>query len=553
MYSGKLKRHSRLRYLWSNFKRLLWSDQDKAVLSEQVPALSRYKQQATELDSRLQLGCSVSEDGPTTLLLARCHPLGLIIGAMAHSAKLTLTMLDFLAGLGPVPFQITADCLLYLRHSYLDELKADPVLMSSYERQLAALRNPQTWPRHLRSSHMDILLHGLTQSETRALLLQFLEKNKLSAMPNRSSYLFVMDAFLRLKDVDGALQTLAAFPPSDLESPDKQLLHRIIAILHLETVHDSGGVAFLSVLPRLLQMGVKPNETVQNKSIRNAVKFDLTPLAWDLVTYAQESEIKIEGSATAALLRHSFRKQDLARLNQIMSAIHQSTALSQEPYLIMDMMNIVRLVCYYDRKASPSQSLAHLLTIYDRAYNRSLLSKLGILGPSHALPAAAADDPLPDPPAMVCAFLIWTYVYVQRSYRPVLSLWERWAELIDQGDPLICAAAQYDIAFNGFLLFLARSRYSVANVPLILRFMLDKTSCKPSEITWSHCITAYLQWRDQDHPAAHEIKAILLEKQAKISDKEWKQYIQPRFPSIDLESPEARQFVHIEPSSSSPS
>ncbi|RMD42499.1 hypothetical protein DV735_g2581, partial [Chaetothyriales sp. CBS 134920] len=544
MYSGTLKRHNALRHFWYNFKCLLWSDRDQAAMFAQVPALSQYRQQATELGSRLQSSRADCEDGAAKVLLARCHPLGLLVGAMSHSAKLTMDMLDFLRQLGPVPFQITADCLHYLRHFYIDELKADGVLMSTYEQQLAALRNPQFWPRHLRSSQIDLLLHNLTQPEARALLLQVMEQKKLAAVANMDSSLFVLDWFLRVKDVDGALQALASLPPSDLESPNEQLLHRIIGILHLETVHVSGGVAFLSVLPRLLQLGVKPDPAVHNKSIRNAVEFDLTPLAWDLVNYAQESNIEIEGRSMASLLRHSFRKQDLARLNQLMSGIHQSAALSQDPYLIMAMLNIVRLVCYYDRKASSSQSLAHLLTIYDRAYNRGLLIKLGILGPSHALPAA--DNPLPDPPPMVCAFLIWNYIYVQRSYHPVVSLWERWAELIDQDDPLICAAARYDVAFNGFVLFLSRSRYSVSKVPGILRFMLDKKLCTPSDITWSHCITAYLQWREQDHPVADEIHAILVENEAKVSEKEWKEYIQPRFPSIDLESAEARQFVQIE-------
>ncbi|RMZ86126.1 hypothetical protein DV737_g249, partial [Chaetothyriales sp. CBS 132003] len=542
MYSAKFNRHSHLRHFWFNFKCVLWSD--RATAPAQVPALSKYRLQATELHLHLERHRVEGQDGPDSHLLARrYHPLGLLVGALSHSAKLTMAMLDFLMRRGPVPFQITADCLRYLRRCRLNELEDDDDLRSVYGQQLAALRNPHTWPRHLRPSQMDLLLDHLTASEARALLFQFLEHNKLSAMPNRPSHLFVLDAFLRLKDVDGALQVLAVFPPSELESPDQELLQRIIATLHLEAVDDDCGVAFLSVLPRLLKLGVKPNQVIQNKGIRNALKFDLVPLAWDLVHHAQEAEIKIEGSCAASLLRHSFRKQDLPRLNQIMSTIYESTTLSQEPYVIMDMMNIVRLVCYFDRKSSPSQSLAHLLTIYDRAYNRCLLTKLGILGPSHAPPAT---HPLPDPPPMVCAFLVWTYVYVQRNDRAVLSLWERWAELIDQGDPLIRAAAQYDVSFNGFLLFFARSRHAVWNVPLILRFMLDQNLCKPSHITWSHCITAYLQWREHDHPAAREINAILLQSKAKVSEKEWKEYIQPRFPALHLDSPEARQFVEID-------
>ncbi|RMZ90434.1 hypothetical protein DV736_g2337, partial [Chaetothyriales sp. CBS 134916] len=542
MYSGKLKRHSDLRHFWFNFKGLLWRGQATAIFA-QGPLLSKYRLQAISLDFTLQQHRVNRKNGSTSRLLAHYHPLGLLVGALSHSAKLTMTILDFLNRLGPVPFQVQVDCLRYLRRSHLNELKANDQLMSIYAQQLTALRNPETWPRHLRPSQMDLLLHHLTRPEARDLLLHFLEHNKLSAMPNRPSHLFVLDSFLCLKDVDGALQALVAFRPSELESPDQELLRRIIAILHLETVHDDRGVAFLSVLPRLLKLGVKPNQAIQNKAIRNALKFDLTPLAWDLIHYAQEADIKIEGSCAASLLRHSFRKQDLQRLNQIMSSIYESPTLSQEPYVIMDMMNIVRLVCYYDRKSSPSQSLAHLLTIYDRAYNRRLLTKLGILGPSHALDA---NNPLPDPPPMVSAFLIWTYTYVQRNDRAVLSLWERWAELIDQDDPLLRAAARYDVSFNGFLLFLARSRHSVSQVPLILRFMLDKNLCQPSHITWSHCITAYLQWREHDHPVAHEINAILLENNAKISANEWTEYIQPRFPSLGLDSPEARHFVQID-------
>jgi len=434
----------------------------------------------------------------------------LLVGALWDSAKLSLHLLEVLPKL-PRDFQIRMQCLFYIEQTYGDEIKGNEELSEQYHAQIHLQSDPKIWPSTVVPTHLDLLIRYLPFEQGEATVHTYLEKHP--SLPWRTSLYFV-DHFTRRNRVDDALEMLARLPSEFLAASGPRVLQRCANLLLLDTVDESEHAKNFKILPKVLMLGIRPNAILHNIVMRNAMKAGLPNVAWDLYCYMRSEGLEVNVGGHIAILRDAFLRQDVPRLNEIMTVIHQQEDLIRDPDINAYMMNIVRVVCFSERRTTPDEAFSRLLALYDRAFDREPLSRLRLVNPR-----VHQNVNVSQPGPVSLGFTLWSYVLVHREERPVDALWERLTKFVLRGDPHILEAAKHDVFYNGFILFYTRSSSTIAKALNVLRYMLEQDLCMPTARTWSLLMCGFL--RHGQEGAADQVRQMMLSCGMRPADGDW--------------------------------
>jgi len=257
--------------------------------------------------------------------------------------------------------------------------------------------------------------------------------------------------------------------------------------------------------------------TIHNRIIEQAIALKMPQIAWEVYRFMESKDIPVDERSHLFLLKDSFERNDRDQLDTVMSAIHERQDLYQYPYLVTYMMHIVRVVCTIDRKAAPETSVSHLLAVYDKAYDRTPLVKLGI---ANTLPAEhTSRRQLQQPPPAVLGFTIWAYVLCQRDERLVSALWFWIIHLMKQQEESILACAQHDIMYNAFIHFYVRSRFFLRKAVDVVEAMIDHDICPPTERSWSEVLCGFLKHGENE--TAQKIWHMMIARDFQPSEGGW--------------------------------
>ena len=442
------------------------------------------------------------------------HLASILLGCLADSARKTLLVLS-------LDFSIRRDwrtrceCLCYLDFFYRDEIGADPYLQDLFAQQVERVSRVWTWPEEIMPWHFLVLLLRHNDREHCENMIDTILQN-FEPVPPRL-ILVMVDHLTKLSQADRALELLSRIPPEQREEHKVRILQRCANLILIDTIDKSDFVGTFRALPKLIGLGLPMDAKMHNLLIERAMALRMPEVAWEVFGFMNSKNITIDERSHLFLLKDSFERNNREQLDAMMSALHQREDLYQYPYLVVYMMHIVRVVCTVDRKASPETSVSHLLAIYDRAYDRTPLVKLGIV---NDLPVEHTPRrQLGQPPPAVLGFTIWAYVLCQRDERLVSALWFWIIHRIKQQDESVLACARHDVMYNGFIHFYARSRFFLRKGVDVVEAMVEHNLCMPTERTWSEVLCGFMKHGEEE--TAEKIWRMMLARNVQPTEKGW--------------------------------
>ena len=511
-----------LREYWSvNYRILRWKNED-------YPGVHRVIANHTERAFDFVQSPATIGDLPITSKwnqicdnVEAAQLLSVLIGCLASSAKATLEVIrcisEIRASTWFFRFTERADVLFTLRCDRWEEIHEDTNLTGIFWDEVHKLRLATGWlywpSRPFHPRYLDLLLQNITVEEQQALITRYLDKY---SDLNDSALLYLVDCFTRWKQVDAALSVLRKLSPEGLERrPD--IASRCTNLLMLETVEKDGGSYAFKILPAILEFGIVPDDLIYDLATQNSVFFQLPGVAWDIYRHAKSQGAYIGPRAHQMLLKDSYLRKDTNALNEILSIIQESPALYQNPGINMYMVNIVRGICMYQRQSGPAESLSRILAVYDKAYSRAALARAGIIPKARVM---HGNSELPDAEGLTLAFMIFSFVMVQKDVRIVTQLWNGLVARMKRGDRDILAAGRNSVMYAGFMCFYSKHRNTIPSALGILRYMLESEMCVPGDIEWSIMVGMFL--KRGSHESAEEIRKLMLQRGVPVTEHAWR-------------------------------
>ncbi|KAK5064687.1 hypothetical protein LTR84_000521 [Exophiala bonariae] len=465
-------------------------------------ARSRFIVFQSEAASLLRLSQTLS--GNTSLIPARYltrHLVPLVIGALAHSAKSALDVMLLMRDLTTFRLHMRCDCLFYLRKVYKTTIETEPTVRRMFDQEIESAAEIGRWPNKMPSNVLVALLNHSNLHTCQDIIDSVFARYDPVPLVLR---LAMMDHYTYHQQPKQALDILARLSPEELKAATPDLHRRFYNLLKIDTVESSSTGLNFQILPALVATGIPLDDALHNVVLERAVALGLPDVAWEVFRFMEGNHITVDARRHLVLLRSCFQRGDLEGLNRIMSSIHRSPDLVKDPFLVSYTMNIVRYVCYFERKLPMTESLAHILAVYDRVYDRGPLVKLAIVDP---LPPSETRLTTTIPDGIQLAFTLWTYILVQHSDHRVSHLWLQFVHLVNMGDPEMCAVAAHDVLYNGLITYWGRNPETLINAVETLEEMERLNLCEPTELTWVLLVSAFTRHGQQT--AAENIRQMM--------------------------------------------
>ena len=438
-----------------------------------------------------------------------------LVGCLADSARRTLLLLSL--DLGPAfGWHRRCQCLGYLDTVRAEEIAADPSLQEQFAQQIEQVSRIWTWPIKFPMPWyiLVLLLRHNTPEHCENMIDTILEHGQ--GLDSRS-ILVMVDHLTQLGDVDRALGLLSRIPAEQREEHKVRILERCANLVSIDTIEKSDSAGNFRALPKIIGLGLPMDGRVHNRILARALDLGVPDVAWEVFHFMEARDILVDAHSHLLLLKDSFERNNREKLDAMMSAIHGRLDLYQYTYLVTYMMHIVRVVCTIDRNLAPEKSVSHLLAVYDRAYKRAPLIKLGIVD---ALPLEQTSQKhLQEPPPAVLGFTLWAYVLCQRDERLVSALWFWIIHMIKQQDEDVLACAKHDIMWNGFIHFYARNRSFLRKAVDVVEAMIEQNLCMPTERTWSEVLCGFMKHGEEE--TAAKIWQMMLARNVHPTKKGW--------------------------------
>ena len=531
---------SRSAYWLENYQLLRWIDGDREDVNKAL-ALHRERAKVFASGGSHQMNTRwrrMATKGPTV-------GLSIVIGSLAYSARQALTCLGSIPN-RPSMYFVHLDSLFFLRQSRWEEIQADAKLAQRFWEQIERSRDTTRWPREpIRAQHLDLLLQNISDEEQHRILSSYLDKyDELDDL----RLLYLVDCYTRLKDVDVALSVLGRVSPVTLqqkgpvEPRSSAVAPRCMNLLELESVRKDGDSHSFKVLPAILQLGVTPDDLIYDLVVQKSTEFELPAVAWDIFRYARAQGAVIGPQTHLMLLKDSYLRRNASTLNEMLSIIQTSPELYQHPPINAYMVNIIRGICVYERGSGPAEALARMLAVYDKAYTRAPLARIGIIP---TLQDQQGISELPEPKALPLAFMIFSYIMVQKDEVVVNRLWRKLVSKMDQGDRELLAAAKYPVFYDGFICFYSKDDGTMFRALSVLRYMLANETCTPGDITWSMVIGMFLRHRKEE--SAEKVRQLMARRGVPVTAKAWQQVLLS-YPYTEV-AQEVKRILRLDPES----
>lgn len=441
------------------------------------------------------------------------HMVSLLIGGLVQSPKSTLDLMALMENVPGFSWRIQCNCLTYLRKVYWSAIETEPGIREMYDSQIEKVAVVNGWPRYMPQSALLAMLTHSSVQRRQNIIDSVLTHYDPVPVP---LLLAMVDYYTKQELPEHALAILSRIPPEELRSLEPRLYGRYHNLIKIDNVERNPSGLNFQILPKLVETGLPLTENMHNEVLERAVKLGLPDVAWEVYRFMEANKIDVDPRRHLVLLRNSFQRGDLDGLNLIMSKIYQRKDLFKDPFLVSYTMNIVRYVCYFERQLPVTESLAHILAVYDRAYNRTPLVKLGIADP---LPPSGTGETLPQPDGPQLSFTLWTYVLVQRSDYQVTHFWHHFIHLVKSGERDMCAAACHDILYNGLILFWCRKRDTLMNAVDVLEEMERLGLSTPTEVTWVLLIFGFMKHGQE--AAAEKIRQMMIARGVETNPENW--------------------------------
>ena len=455
----------------------------------------------------------------------------IMLFCLTHSAESSLLLLQNLTGRPHPPYKMRMDCLLYLKRDRWSEIVADSELLALFRTLISRERAFGRWFRSgcgILPRHLDVHLEEVSLDEGRKMFDEM--GTRLGPFYERVLLRF-MDFFTAGGDIDLSLKMLRILRtvnPDKFESSRDEVLPRCTNLLKLDSIEEHDSSQNFRILPQLLEIGIRPNVIIHNIVMKNAFQAAVSGVGWDLFRFLQEQGFPTDQRTYLALLMDSFARRDVERVNEIFSAIHQDKDLAHDPFILTYTVDIVRLIYTYQKKATSTEIFSHMLAMYSRAFSAAPLLRLGIVKDSDLI---SYDLELPEPDSVTLAFMLRSWILVQKGSHTVEQLWFRIQQLLSEGELSTLAMVQHDVLYNGLILFFSRKAGTLPRCLSIVEQMANSRHCEPTSKIWGTLMLAFMKHRQ--YQAAEKVRLMMVDRGLRPDGEVWK-LINQRHPLSEL-------------------
>ncbi|KAL4930084.1 pentatricopeptide repeat protein [Aspergillus undulatus] len=423
---------------------LYWDD--GAWQKNPIPFTLRLNAEQKALLELLETGCKDAfRDAWSVLtrLQKRYHWWQLSLWLLYHSPRLIPNFLRATCqGPHQPAFVAVSDCMVFLlkRYPYL----VDRALVTEclHPDMWPAYRLPQGAVRgYLEMADRDGVQYAWTLTIKEALPME------------PPALLCFMKRFTDFGDIDGALEALQkvqsmADPEWDLHS--LPVIHHCCKLLTLDFVVEKGGERNFRILPKLLELGVKPTRDMMNIVVANAYNSGDSLVAHNIVNYMKEQGMEFDSYTYLACLTGAVRLGDREHFKSLLSEIEREEELLHNPWIFSKILHshFVSTAKRRDFDENPHAAFYSMLNLYSGLHDITPLKDLAIVPPNYIPPL----EGLKTPPSVVALYvMIATHLRFWKSVTNVERVYHRFRYFVSQGHETIAPLAATDHTMNEFL------------------------------------------------------------------------------------------------------
>ncbi|KAL1964297.1 hypothetical protein VTN77DRAFT_7117 [Rasamsonia byssochlamydoides] len=445
---------------------------------------------------------------------------------LQNSPKLTLEFLLATNCQPYPPFAMVVDCMAYIRMFHRGETET-----SLFRDVLFTCMDPERWP-----------TVGLTQRGVR-LYLMSADLDEVSRvftlMRRRDSHisaptaLCFMNRFTKGGDIDRALDALRLIPllnEPGFSLDSEQVMRHCCKLLTLDTVEDKDGGRNFKILPKLLELGVRPNRDMMNVVLSNAYKTGDPQLGHDMLIYMRDHGLELDSYTYLTLLKDAVARGDRARVEELMQEINPKEELKKNPYIASKIFHshFAFTAKQIDSYADPAGVFLSMLDVYSRFYDLTPLKDLRLVSPDYTTIGQGANA---KPPPSSVYFMLATYLRCKKDTDRAYRVYRRFRQLAMEGHEMIAPLLQYEQFYNEFLYAFRDDPHALRLCVEIVEDMMhpvpglvtvggrEVTKAKPSVCTWNLLLSAFIYNRQPQ--AAEKVKKLMKKHGVEYDDKTW--------------------------------
>jgi pentatricopeptide repeat protein len=412
------------------------------------------------------------------------------------------------------PFAMVVDCMVYIYKFHYDEIDK-----AVYQSVISTCMDPERWPT-VGLSQQGVRLY-LLSSDLEGISRVFKLMRQRDSQISAGTLLCFMNLFTKYGDVDRAIDALRLIPL--LNGPDsslhsEQVMRHCCKLLMLDAVQDKDGVRNFNILPKLLELGVRPNREMMNVVLANAFKTGDPQLGQDMLKYMRDHGLEPDSYTYLTLLKDAVARGDRGRVDAVMQEINPKEELKRNPYIASKIFHahFTFAAKHVDSYADPAGVFLSMLDLYSRFYDLTPLKELRIVPPAYTPFEQGANA---EPPAASLYIMLATYLRCKKNSDRAYSLYQRFRELALEGNKIIAPLIQFEQFFNEFLYAFRDDPHALPRCVEVVEDMMhpdprlatvgedNLLHAKPTVYTWNILLSAFIYNR-QPH-AAEKVKEMM--------------------------------------------
>ncbi|KAL2004026.1 hypothetical protein VTN02DRAFT_824 [Thermoascus thermophilus] len=438
-----------------------------------------------------------------------------------NSPKLCMEFLLATTSCPPYPpFVMVSDCLLYLDKFHYDELKQWKSDENWYNSIICSCLDPERWP-SVSISQRGVRLY-LKRSDHGGVTRAFQLMSERQIQVNAETALCFVSCFTKFGDADRAMEAFRLLPQIDQPGFDlnsEAVLRHCCKLLTLDSVQDRDGERNFKILPKVLELGVRPDRDMMNVVLSNAFKTGDPQLGLDMLAYMKSQGFELDSYTYLTLLTDAVKHGDRERVDDVLRDINPREELRNNPYIASKIFHAhyTFMARHLSSDDQPAEVFSSMLNIYNELHDVTPLKDLRIV-PRNYVPTEEGANL---PPSVVALYImIATYLRCQTAIANVYRIYQRFRELVMEGHETIALLAETDHTYNEFLVAFRRDPRALRYCVQIVEDMLHPHSgvlrgseprpivcAKPTVTTWNILLGAFIY--NKQPLAAEKVKEMM--------------------------------------------
>ncbi|PYH41543.1 pentatricopeptide repeat protein [Aspergillus saccharolyticus JOP 1030-1] len=336
------------------------------------------------------------------------------------------------------------------------------------------------------------------------------------------TYLAWASRFTRMRNIDLALEALEhvrQIGQVGLEITSEPVKRHGCLLLLLDSVKDGPEGRNFRILPRLLEMGMRPDLEMMDLILANCYKTGDPELGRDMLNHMQSQGYPLTTYTYVTLLSDATRRLDRSEINRLKHEIEmQGEDIRTNRFVKSKLFHAYFCLNVKDQTGRPEEmdnkhAFRSLFRLYNEMYDISPLKKLGIVPQSYRQQVTGRSPLRTEPDAVPLFLMIASYLRCHSDISVTARVYDRFVELLENEDPVISPLGRTDHTWHEFM-FAWRNdvrglRPSVRLVGTMERFNTEDQGVspdqpnfrpKPTVYIWTALVSAFL-WNKEPNAA----------------------------------------------------